>query len=59
MLEAVIKDGTIEIATEGTTQRFVDRVEDTSTLATWEEFEIHHHDAFVERITAFIERVGS
>lgn len=38
---------------------FVDRVEDTSTLATWEEFEAHHRDAFVERITAFVERVGS
>ena len=38
---------------------FVDRVVDTSTLATWEEFETHQRDAFVERITAFVERVGS
>ena len=38
---------------------FVDRVEDTTTLATWEEFETHHRDAFVERIAAFVERVGS
>lgn len=38
---------------------FVDRVTDTSTLATWESFDAFHRDAFVERITAFVERVGS
>lgn len=38
---------------------FVDRVTDTTTLATWDEFEAHHRDAFIERITAFVERVGS
>ncbi len=38
---------------------FVDRVTDPTTLATWDEFETHHRDAFVERITAFVERVGS
>lgn len=38
---------------------FVDRVVDTSTLTTWESFETFHRDAFVERITAFVERVGS
>lgn len=38
---------------------FVDRVADPSTLATWAEFEEFHRDAFVERITAFVERVGS
>jgi peptide deformylase len=38
---------------------FVDRVTDTSTLSTWSEFERFHRDAFVERITAFVERVGS
>jgi peptide deformylase len=38
---------------------FVDRVVDTSTLSTWDEFERFHRDAFVERITAFVERVGS
>ncbi len=38
---------------------FVDRVVDTSTLSTWAEFEAFHRDAFVERITAFVERVGS
>jgi len=38
---------------------FVDRVEDPSTLATWDEFNEYHRDAFVERITTFVERVGS
>jgi peptide deformylase len=38
---------------------FVDRVTDTTTLSTWAEFEEFHRDAFVERITAFVERVGS
>jgi peptide deformylase len=38
---------------------FVDRVEDPSTLATWTEFNEHHRAAFVERITEFVERVGS
>ncbi|MBT22343.1 MAG: peptide deformylase [Actinobacteria bacterium] len=38
---------------------FVDRVVDPATLSTWEEFEAHHRDEFVERITAFVERVGS
>jgi peptide deformylase len=37
----------------------VDRVADPSTLATWEEYETHHRDAFIARITAFVERVGS
>lgn len=38
---------------------FIDKVIDTSTLATWDEFEQFHRAAFVERITAFVERVGS
>ena len=38
---------------------FIDRVADRSTLATWDEFAKHQRDAFVERITAFVERVGS
>jgi peptide deformylase len=38
---------------------FLDRVADPSTFTTWEQFERHHRDAFVERITAFVERVGS
>lgn len=38
---------------------FIDRVDDPTTLATWAEFETHHRDGFIERITAFVERVGS
>ena len=38
---------------------FLDRVEDTRTLTTWEQFERFHRDAFVERITEFVRRVGS
>ena len=38
---------------------FLDRVHDTRTLTTWEQFERFHRAAFVERITAFVERVGS
>ena len=38
---------------------FVDRVRDPTTFTTWEQFELHHRDAFVERITEFVERVGS
>ncbi len=38
---------------------FLDRVADPATLSTWEQFERFHRDAFVERITEFVERVGS
>ncbi|MEY4230986.1 MAG: hypothetical protein RLZZ362_1835 [Actinomycetota bacterium] len=38
---------------------FLDRVTDPTTFTTWEQFERFHRAAFVERITAFIERVGS
>jgi peptide deformylase len=38
---------------------FVDRVTDTRTLTTWEQFERFHRDAFVARITAFVARIGS
>ena len=38
---------------------FVDRMVDMSSLSTWEEFERHGKDEFVERITALVERVGS
>lgn len=37
----------------------VDRVADTTSLATWDEFNAHQRPAFVERITRFVERVGS
>jgi len=36
----------------------VDRI-DPRTLATWDQFDRHGKDAFVERITRFAERVGS
>ncbi len=38
---------------------FLDRVADTSTFTTWEQFERHHRDEFVARITEFVRRVGS
>jgi peptide deformylase len=38
---------------------FLDRVHDSHTLTTWEQFERFHRDEFVRRITAFVERVGS
>lgn len=38
---------------------FLDRVEDTRTLATWEQFDTHHRDAFVERIMRFQQEEGS
>ena len=38
---------------------FVDRLIDTRSLTTWEQFEQFHRAAFVERITAFVNRVGS
>ena len=38
---------------------FLDRVHDTRSLTTWEQFERFHRAAFIERITAFVARVGS
>ena len=38
---------------------FIDRVVDVTTLATWPEFEQFQRADFVERITAFVARVGS
>ncbi|MDO8365083.1 MAG: peptide deformylase [Actinomycetota bacterium] len=38
---------------------FLDRVHDTRTLTTWEQFERFHRDAFVARISEFVQRVGS
>jgi peptide deformylase len=38
---------------------FLDRVTDPTTFTTWEQFERFHRAAFVERITAFVGRVGS
>jgi peptide deformylase len=38
---------------------FLDRVVDPRTFTTWEQFELFHRAAFVERITQFVARVGS
>jgi peptide deformylase len=38
---------------------FLDRVTDPATFTTWEEFDIHHRDAFVARMHELVERVGS
>ena len=38
---------------------FLDRVRDPATFMTWEQFERHHRDAFVERARALTARVGS
>ena len=36
----------------------VDRI-DPRTLASWEQFELHQRDAFIERISRFVDRIGS
>lgn len=38
---------------------FLDRVIDPATVTTWDNYERFHRDAFVERITEFVRRVGS
>lgn len=38
---------------------FLDRVHDTRSLTTWEQFERFHRAAFIERISEFVQRVGS
>jgi peptide deformylase len=38
---------------------FLDRVADTRTLTTWDDFEQFHREAFLTRITEFVARVGS
>ncbi|MFK8004270.1 MAG: peptide deformylase [Polyangiales bacterium] len=38
---------------------FVDRVEDTKTLCTWEAFDAHHKAGFVERAEALVARFGA
>lgn len=38
---------------------FIDRVQDPNTLSTWDEFAANGRDAFIERITKFVARVGS
>jgi peptide deformylase len=38
---------------------FVDRVEDTATLTTWDAFKRHHEAAFIERIQQVVDEFGS
>jgi peptide deformylase len=38
---------------------FIDRVTDTRTLCTWEEFQARREAAFVERVHALVQRFGS
>jgi len=38
---------------------FVDRVEDTRSLATWADYERHHMAAFVERAKALVAKYGA
>jgi peptide deformylase len=38
---------------------FLDRVEDSRTLATWDSFNEFHKEAFVERVTALVAKHGS
>lgn len=38
---------------------FVDRVEDTQTLCTWETFDKHHREAFVGRAEELVARFGA
>ena len=35
---------------------FVDLVEDPRTLTTWDQFERHHRDAFMQKVAAVVER---
>ncbi len=61
------QEQTVRGLTAGTFQHEIDHLDgflivdriDPRTLATWEQFELHQRDAFVERISAFVERIGS
>ncbi|MDH4279869.1 MAG: peptide deformylase [Acidimicrobiia bacterium] len=65
--DSVEHQATLRGLTAGTWQHECDHLDgvlivdraDPSSLATWDEFAAHQRDAFVERITAFVERVGS
>jgi peptide deformylase len=61
-------DETIRGLTAGTFQHeldhldgtlFVDRVEDSKTLCTWDAYKQHHEAGFVERVKQLIARYGS
>lgn len=60
-------DNTIRGITAGTYQHevdhlhgvvFLDRVADTTTLSTWEEFKRHHEASFAAEVRAIVARVG-
>jgi peptide deformylase len=38
---------------------FLDRVTDPTTFTTWEQFDRHHREAFLEHARAIVERAGS
>ena len=38
---------------------FVDRVKDTRSLCTWQEFERHHREAFIKEVQAIVAEFGS
>lgn len=65
--DGVANDRVVRGLTAGTWQHECDHLDgtlivdrsDPRSLATWEEFDRHHRAAFVDRITAFVERVGS
>jgi peptide deformylase len=38
---------------------FLDRVSDPTTFTTWEQFDRHHREAFLEHARAIVERAGS
>jgi len=38
---------------------FVDRVEDTTSLCTWEQYQLHHEATFVTRVKALVAQYGS
>jgi len=38
---------------------FLDRVRDPTSFSTWEQFDRHHRDAFLERARAIVARTGS
>jgi peptide deformylase len=65
--DGVAHDEVVRGLTAGTWQHECDHLDgvlivdraDPRTLTTWAEYEAHHRDAFVARITEFVSRVGS
>lgn len=61
------KQGVMRGLTAGTWQHECDHLDgtlivdraDPRTLATWDEYERHHRDAFVQEISEFVARIGS